>query len=186
MATCSDIISRAFQMTGIVALGDEPTAEEAQFGLEALQSMYDAWVEDGMFGRLRDVYTTVAYEGQEQERVIAPAGVTVTWPATITSVAGDRAPRELSCIVAIVDGVQTSKVYHKGAWVTLGGLEASTVAPLADRGAFGLSAALALMIAETFQRGIVSESVARMARQFIGSISMKLGATPRASETVYF
>lgn len=186
MATCNDIIRRAFQMTGIVALGDVPTADEAEFGMEALQSMYDAWVEGGMFGRLNDVYKTVAYEAKEQDRVIAPAGVNVTLPATIESVEGERAPRELSCVVTIIGGAQASTIYHKGAWLGLNGLELTDPAPLADRGAFGLSAALALMIAETFGQGSVSASVANAARQFLGGLSMKLGATPRPSETVYF
>lgn len=186
MATCNDIVRRALQMTGIVAMGDVPSADEAEFGMEALQTMYDAWVEGGMFGRLNDVYKTAAYEAKEQDRVIAPAGVVVTLPTLIEGVEGDRAPRELSCIVTIIDGVQTSKIYHKGAWLGLNGLELTDDAPLADRGTFGLAAALALMIAETFQQGSVSASVASMARQFIGGLSMKLGATPRPSVTTYF
>jgi hypothetical protein len=186
MATCNDIIRRALQMTSIVALGEVPTADEAEFGMEALQSMYDAWVEGGMFGRLKDVYKTEDYEAQEQERVIAPSGVTVTLPVTVESVEGDRAPREMSCIVTIINGVQVSRIYHKGAWLTLNSLDVSDEAPLSDRGAFGLAASLALMIAETFQRGAVSASVASMARQFIGGVSLKLGATARPSETVYY
>ena len=185
MATCNDVIRRALHMTGIVALGDVPSADEAEFGMEALQAMYDAWVEGGMFGRLSDVYKTVDYEAKEQERVISPAA-TITLPVTVDSVEGERAPRELACIVRIIGGVQTSQIYHKGAWVTLNGLELTDEAPLSDRGAFGLSAALALMIAETFQQGAVSGSVAAMARQFLGGLSLKLGATPRPSETVYY
>ena len=186
MATCNDIIRLAFNMTGIVPLGDVPSADEAEFGMTALQSMYDGWVEGGMFGRLNDVYKEVAYEAKEQDRVIAPAGVIVTLPETIDSVAGKRAPRELSCIVTIIGGEQVSRIYHKGAWLGLNGLTLSDEAPLSDRGAFGLSAALAMMIAETFQRGILSASTASMARQFIGSLSMKLGSTPRPSVTEYF
>lgn len=186
MATCNDIVARALQMAGIVGIGETPTADEAAFGMEALQSLYDSWVEGGMFGRLADVYKTVAYEAKEQERVIAPAGVAVTFPATIESVEGDRAPRELSCIVTLIDGAQTSKIYHKGKWVGLNGLALTDGAPLADRGVFGLAAVLALMIAETFKEGGVSASVAAMARQFLGSLSLKLGATARPSETVFF
>lgn len=185
MPTCNDIITRALNMTGIVALGEVPDAAESEFALEALQSMYDAWVEGGMFGRLTDVYKTVDYEAKEQERVITPAA-TITLPTVIASVEGDRAPRELSCIVTIVGGVQTSNIYHRGAWLDLNGLALTDEAPLADRGAFGLSAALALMIAETFRQGVVSASVANAARQFTGGVSLKLGATPRPSETVYF
>ena len=185
MATCNDIIRRALQMASIVGLDDVPSAAEADFGMDALQSMYDAWVEGGMFGRLTDVYKTVDYEAKEQERVITPAAV-ITLPATVESVEGERAPRELACIVRIVGGVQTSQVYHKGAWVALNDLSLSDAAPLADRGAFGLSAALALMIVETFQQGVVSGSVVAMARQFLGGLSLKLGATPRPSETVYY
>jgi hypothetical protein len=185
MATCNDIIRRAYHMAKIVPMGEAPSADEAEFGMDALKSMYDGWVEGGMFGRLTDVYKMVAYEAKEQERVITPAAV-ITLPTVIESVEGERAPRELSCIVTIVGGVQTSQVYHKGAWVTLNGLDLMDEAPLSDRSAFGLSAALALMIAETFQQGAVSGSVAAMARQYLGSLSMKLGATPRPSETVYF
>ena len=107
-------------------------------------------------------------------------------PTVVEGIGGDRAPRELSCIVRIVGGVQTSQVYHKGAWVALNDLSLTDEAPLADRSVFGLSAALALMIVETFQQGAVSGSVAAMARQFLGGLSMKLGATPRPSETVFF
>lgn len=184
MTTCRDIIKRAYQMTGVVALGDDPSAEEAQYGLEALQAMYDGWVENGMFGRLTDIYKTANYEAKEGERVITPSS-TITLPATVDSSDGERAPRELSCIVKIVGGVQTSYVYHKGQWITLGGLTLASDAPFADRGAFGLSAALAMMITETFGATLTA-STANAARQFLGGLSYKLGATPKPSQAEYF
>lgn len=185
MANCNDIIRRALHMTNIVPMGEPPSADEAAFGMDALQSMYDAWVEGGMFGRLKDVYKTEAYEAKEQERVITPAA-SITLPATVEAVGEVRAPRELACIVTIVGGEQTNRIYHRGAWVNLSGLALSDEAPLSERGMFGLSAALALVIAETFQKGVVSTAVANAGRQFIGSLSLKLGATARPSVTEYF
>ncbi len=185
MTSCNDIIRRAYHMAKIVSMGEAPSADEASFGMDALKSMYDGWVEGGMFGRLSDVYTTVAYEAKEQERVITPSAA-ITVPTVIEGVTGERAPRELSCIVTIVGGVQTTRIYHKGAWIVISDLELTDEAPLADRGMFGLSAALALMIAETFTQASVPANVVAAARQYIASLSYKLGATALPSTTEYF
>lgn len=184
MTTCRDIIKRAYQMVGIVALGEEPTAEEAEYGLEVLQTMYDGWVERGMFGRLKDVYKTANYTAQEGERVITPAA-TITLPTTIDD--GEvRAPRNLSCIVKIVAGVQTSHVYHRGQWVTLGGLALASDAPFAERGAIGLAACVAQMMGDTFAGAAVGDATVRMANQFKGGLSYKLGSTQPTPEGAFY
>jgi hypothetical protein len=175
MATCRDIITRALQVSGIVALGRDPRAAESVFGLEVLQGLYDQWATSGMFGRLTDTYQTTDYTAKEWERVIAPSAITVTKPTTISAENG-RAPYELASIVTILNGAQTTWVYTRGAWVSLTGLELTDDAPFADYNRQGLSALLGTRIAETFGRELKA-SIVKQGREFQGMVSAKFGTT---------
>lgn len=183
MTTCRDIVTRALQMSGIVALGRDPKAPEIDAGMVSLQSLYDEWVQGGMFGRLTDVYTAVDYTAKEGERVYND-GATITIPDTI-NVDGDRAPYQFSCIVVLDAGVATNRVYHDGAWHIVSGLALGDDAPLASISVDGLAGCVAERIASTFG-GDVSIGAARAARQFKTALSYKIGSTQPEPVGVYF
>lgn len=184
MATCRDIVKRALQQAGIVALGRDPTAKEAEAGMLALQGIYDGWVASGMFGRLTDVYKSADYTAQPGERVFAD-DATITLPDTVddTDVGGSRVPRDLSAI-SVNDGTWRHWVWT-GAWTELTGLSLDDTAPLAERDQEGLAALLASYLAEGFG-GQIGPMTSRRASQFQGSISHKFGSTQPASTAEYF
>lgn len=185
MPTCRDIVSRAFQQAGIVAIGRSPSAAEADYAMEALQSLYDQWIEGGMFGRLSDVYTTVNYTAKEGERVIAPTAITVTLPTTLDDDYDPRAPYALTAIVTILNGTQTNYMRVKGAWVSVSGLTLDSEAPLAHIDRHGLSAVLGMVLTEAFgvQPGPVLN---RMAANFTRALSFKFGSSQPPRQAEYF
>lgn len=182
MPTCRDIITRALQQATIVPLRGTPTAAEADAGLSALIGMYEGWVSDGMFGRLKDVYKTEDYTAEEGQRIYSTGG-TVTLPLTIDSGPDERAPYDLSAI-SIHDGEWHHWLWD-GAWIELTGLTLDSDAPLASRDREGLSSALAAYLAEGFGGSVGPKTELRGAR-FLNSISLKFGSTQAARETDYF
>lgn len=187
MATCRDVIYRAYRLAGIVGLGDDPDAEEADFGMDALQSMFDAWVSGGMFGRLTDVYKTVAYTAKEGERVHTSGSPTITIPDTYAEdgeAGTDRAPYDLS-LIEVQDGATRNRwLYDRNDWVDLVGLTLGSTCPLADRGINGFAASLAMEIAGPF--GDIPSRVFQSAAAFKQGLSYKLGSTRPPRVTSYF
>lgn len=188
MTTCRDIISYALKQATVIAPGEDVSSDEAADGLVALQSMYDIWVANGMFGTLSDVYKTEDYEAAEGERVSAPSGVTVTFPETVTERAGTvRAPRDLAIIETNIAGARVVKVYDRTGWVPVTDLTLASDAPFAVRGVAGLSACLARSYAEMFGGSVVLGGNTQMlARQFEGGLSSKFGTTQDKSWAEYF
>lgn len=187
MATCRDVIMYAYRLSGMTT---DLSAEEAQMGLDCLQSMYDAWVSGGMFGRLTDKYKTADYEAAEGERVIAPSGVSITFPTMLDDLeyGGYRAPRDLACIETIVDGVRSVKIWDRSAWVSLLDLEIVDTAPLSSRGLIGLAAALASSEAylSLFAGAVLTPHVERLSSKFLGSLSGKQGTTQERAPALYY
>lgn len=186
MATCRDVITRAYGLPGIVR-NDDPTADEAEWGLIGLQSLFDTWVAGGMFGRLTDVYTSVAYTAREGERVIASGSPTITIPTTYAQdgdAGTDRAPYDLS-LIEVQDG-QTRNVwlYDRSAWVDLTDLALEDACPLALRGMSGLAACLALEIAGP--SWTATDAIMRLAAQFKQALSYKIGSTRPVRTASYF
>lgn len=189
MPTCRDIITHAMRQAKILAAGVDPDADELADGLVALQSLYDGWVANGMFGRLKDRYESEDYDASEGERVIAPSGVTVTFPTTIDSDAfsDERAPRDMSVIETIINGVRTVKLWDRTGWVDLLDLTENSEAPLASRGAWGLAATLAISGAFVAMFGGDPGLDVRMAAlRFQNGVSTKFGSTQDSIAGSYF
>ncbi|SLK03745.1 hypothetical protein [Novosphingobium mathurense] len=187
MATCRDVVSKAYRLAGIVALGDDPTADEADLGMEALQSMFDTWVSGGMFGRLTDVYKTAAYTALEGERVQTSGSPTITIPTTYAEdgqAGTDRPPYDLA-LIEVQDGSTRNRwLYDRSGWVDLVGLTLNSTCPLADRGLNGFAACLAEEIAGPF--GDIPARLRLSASGFRQAISYKLGSTRPARTAQYF
>jgi hypothetical protein len=175
--------------SGVVPSGEDPEAHELELGMVALQSLYDEWLSNGMFGKLTDRYETSDYTAEEGQRIIAPAGVTITLPETIYDYPDgeDRAPRDLSVIERVVAGVRETWLFDRTGWVSLTDLEAGDEAPLASRGVYGLAAALGVSggFLSAFG-GDPKPTTAMLASRFLTGLSLKWGTTHDRSGADYF
>lgn len=188
MATCRDVVTRAYRVSGIIGIGDTPTAEEADYGMDALQSMFDVWVANGMFGRLNDVYKTTAYTAKEGDRVQTSGSPTITIPTTYAEdgdEGSDRTPYDLSVIEVQAGATRNVWLYDRGAWVDLVALELADTCPLADRGFHGLACCLAQEISSAFGAQLAA-TVISASFTFRQAISYKLGSERPARTAEYF
>lgn len=186
-ATCRDIVNGALRKLGVVRPGSGAKAGEAADALFALQSMYLEWIEGGMFGALSEVVATANAEVGENQRVLA-GGYTISFPATVTdALTGDsRSPSDLAIAIVVTAGEEPdTRIYdaNRAAWVALDGLELGDDAPLAGRGADGLSACLAKRLGEDYGQAITVQTE-QSAGRFAAAISLK--RTSRAVEVSYF
>lgn len=192
MATCLDIITYAMRSLGVLSSGENPSAEEGEDGLAALQSMYDEWVASGMFGRLTDSYLTADDTAQEGYRYLLASGITLTEPTTIAAEDNDdgvtRQPRDLAIYESLTStGTRSVRLYDRTGWVSLTGLALSDTAPLSGRGAIGLAAALACSggFADMFGADAKPALLAR-AQRFLSALSHKHGTTRDRLAPDYF
>lgn len=82
MTTARDLIKRSMRQLGVYTIGEEPSDDEAQDGLEALNAMLDSWATENLFvyAKTLDIVSLIA--GQ-QTFTIGPSG-TVVSPRPIT------------------------------------------------------------------------------------------------------
>lgn len=203
MATCLDIITSAMKLCRVLESGGAPSAEEAEDGMTALQSLYDEWRTGGMFGTLKDVYLAADANAQEGRRYFLTSGTVLTDATNdYVSQCGDvytecdyasgigrvRQPRDMAFYEVVEsDGTQTAKLYDRTAWVDLLGLGLSDIAPLSGRGANGLAACLATAggFADLFGAEAGPGTVA-VARHFLRNIMSKIGSTQDSSGSEFF
>lgn len=197
MATVRDIITDAYRVSGIVGISDTPSASEAGFGLDGLQSMFQSWVATGMFGEFTDRYKTDAYTALEGDRVTTSGSPTITRPPTYEDGGieyGDgtgerRAPKELS-VIQVIDttaGTEATYIFDRGSWVEIEALSLNDTCPLADYGKRGLASALAVELCAipAFQ-GQVSQGVLRAAGAFKSAVRGRRYATLGPDEETAF
>ena len=193
MATCRDIVTLGLKQARVVGVSDTPSASEADVGMTVLQSLYRSWFDSGEFGRLTDVYKAADYTAQEQERITAETGVTVTLPTTYSITSGKygdgtgqrRAPYELAAIAVVKDGAELSYIWDGSAWIELNSLALGDNAPLAKYNEAGLSAFYALHYAETFGAQI-GPGTKKLADRFISAMRTRRNrANPRATAEFY-
>ena len=168
MATCNDIVSLGLKQAAIIGVSDTPTADEASAGLDVLQSLYDSWFESGEFGNLEDIYSNANVTAEEQQRITAPSGVTVTLPTTIQGGNGTRAPYLLSAVQTVINGVATNSIHEHSGWAALTGLSLSDTAPLAGFGKAGLAACHAVHWTGLFG-GSVAPGTKLLADRFVSA-----------------
>lgn len=208
MTTCADILRLAMGQLGLTRAGEQPTGQESTDGLIAIQGMYDAWLAEGMFGRVNDTIISGNYTAAEQDRVINDGGYTVTLPTVITPTVptgtyypiwpdertwaalqstATRPPRDLARVDVVASGATTNYLYdaRQRAWITLNGLALSSTAPLANRGVLGLAACLSLQLADSYGTK-PSEGTARQATLFAWSLSSRYDSQRVAGMQDYF
>jgi len=193
MATCRDIVTLGLKQARVIGVNDTPTAGEAEAGMTVLQSLYRSWFDSGEFGFLNDVYKAEDYAAEEQDRITAETGVTITLPTTLSDSSdtyGDgtgqrRAPYELAGIAVVQDSAELSYIWDGSAWVELNSLTLSSTAPLAKYGEAGLAAFFALHYAETFGAPI-GPGTKKLADRFISAMRTRRNrANPRAKIEFY-
>ena len=212
MATCNDIVRVAMGRLRQIRAGATPAGIEAEDGMLALQSLYDVWVADGLFGRLNDVLVTASYTANEQDRIVNDVGATITLPLTIqpntTTYAPvwpqdsgthdygfasslPRPPRDLAMVEEITTAagstVMARYLYERvqRSWVQINGLLLTDNAPLAMRGMLGLSACLDEQLADSYGAQ-VSQATSRDATAFKWGLSAHYDSTRVAGRSDYF
>lgn len=193
-STCLDVVTSALRLARVVGVNRDPKAAESERGMECLQSLYDYWVSNGMFGRLVDVYLTASDTAREGRRYLLAAGVTLTEPTTIPAEQNcegvPRQPRDLSIYESLTStGTRSVRLYDRTSWVDLTGLSLSDVAPLSSRGQVGLSACLATYGGFSAMFGVgqgINPDVRALAVTFLAGLSYKLGSTRDRSRAEYF
>ncbi len=187
MPTCRDIITRALRKARVYAAGEAISNDDMNDGLDELQSLYEQWGSNGMFGKLTDVLTDEDYEASANERITATGSAVITIPTSF-EVDGEDYPPYDTAFVEVIDTVAetvTRYLYESGAWVTISDLALDDEAPLAGKGRGGLSACLALAYAEEFGEQ-VGPGVIRQAGSFKTGLSLKQGGDAYRSTPDYF
>lgn len=188
MTTCRDIVQQALRFARVLPMGDEAEAGEAADAMDVLSGLFDGWWAAGEFGCLTDKYVSAAHTAVEQERVTRSASETITLPESYAPdgqvyKSGDkRAPYELSAIEVVG---ASRNIRDQNAWVDIDSLTLDSAAPLVQFGKAGLSAALAIEIADQYDAE-VKQGTIRKANRFITAMrSKRLQSNPRAT-AVYF
>jgi hypothetical protein len=208
VATCQDIAAKAMQRLRLLSSGESPTGQEAEDIMLVIQSMYDTWISDGLFGRMNDTVISGNYTAQEQDRVINDGGYTVTLPITIQpripsgyyygdwpdnglwsalQTSSPRPPRDLSLIAVVASGATTHSIYDARlrAWVKLDGLALTDIAPLSNRGFSGLASIVAEKIADDFGAS-VTPGVQQEATSFRWGLSSRYSSQRVEAMQDYF
>jgi hypothetical protein len=191
MATCRDIIKRAMRRLQLVASGREPKAAEAADGLIALQELYTSLISTGALGALNPLEISADYEALEWQRITNTSGapVTITLPESIEdsyAEGGFRSPRDRA-VVMIAGASPATWIYDAGlgAWVQIEALTLDSEAPLSTYLAGGLSAMLAVNIADEY--GVeIPPSTALAARSFMATVTGRHLEQRQPLETTYF
>lgn len=162
MATCRDIINRAYRMAGIVPLTDDPTSDEMDAGLIVLNSIYDRIIDSRDFV---DVYETGTVDAEEGQRITGATAVNL--PATVVGWDGQkRSPKDMAFVQYDIGSGMQAYVSDYGTWTQLTNLTANSDAPFADRNQEGLSALVALELSETYPGATVGPMSVRKAQRW--------------------
>lgn len=180
MYTVRDIVFRAMRMAGILGRTEEADAEEMRDGRIVLQSLYDSWYTNGMFGRLKDYRTEGDYDAEPGQRIYTDGTV------TLPTYADAECPWSDLSAIEIFDGTSRKLwLWDRNAWVRIDALADGDEAPLSWRGANGLAACVAVNYAEEFGAQIGPGAV-RQAGTFKTALSLKLGSTQPVTAGEWF
>ena len=203
MATCRHVINGALRKLGRLGGGREPRTADTTDALAALQGLYLSWIASGAFGRLADVIPLTDMTAGENQRILRdPSTITVTLPDTVPmwtdpqpynlergiyptnyeqTDGSNRPPRD-GAVVQIKDtvGGQVASYLYDGTlreWVQIEALQLDNEAPRSITDPEGLSALLAMELADTFGAEI-GPTTLRQAGRFT-TILINNPSTPR-------
>lgn len=208
MATCRHVVNGALRKLGRLGGGREPRTADATDALAALQGLYLSWIASGAFGRLRDVIADADITATENCRIIRDETVvTVTlpeyvpaycvplpygalWPyAVLNGTDGVNRPPRDGAVVQIKDtvGGQVASYVYDGTlreWVKIEALQMDNEAPRSATDPEGLSATLAMELADTFGADI-GPTTLRQAARFTTALINNPSAPRREAAGVY-
>jgi len=209
MASCRHVINGALRKLGRLGGGREPRTADAADALAALQGLYLSWIASGAFGRLRDVIAEADITAIEGCRIIRDETVvTVTLPEVVPAYcdplpynlerdyyttnpvdSNNRPPRDGS-VIQIKDtvGGQVASYVYDGTlreWVQIEMLQMDNEAPRSVTDPEGLSATLAMELADTFGAEI-GPTTLRQAGRYTTAMINNPSAPRREAVGVYF
>jgi len=153
--TCRAVIIEAVEEARIRGVGDTPSSEEMERGLSRLQAMWNAGVEQGLFGRVEEYVATANYTAKEGERIFA-AGHVITLPTSIDDCGTARRPRDFA-MVQVVDTATDPQISlydaHEAAWTRIDNLTLAGECPFGRRYQHGLASNLAIALSPPFGKG---------------------------------
>jgi len=207
MATCRHIVNNALRKLGRLGGGREPRVADQTDALAALQGLYSSWVASGAFGRLQDVIPLADCVAEENQRILRDARViTVTLPEYVPmfaqplpydqermnyeAVDGSNRPPCDGAVVQLKDtnGGQVETWIYDGSqreWTLIDSLQLDNQAPRSADDPEGLSAVLAIEIADTFGAEI-GQSTLRQSQRFISNMVTNPSTPRRVVPGVYF
>lgn len=185
MATCSSLINRALRKLGRLGAGRDARTNDAQDALDVLRGLYTSWIASGALGRLQDVIAKGDLTAYENMRVIRPTDVTAEitlpdfvpkyanrclpygalWPYTLDNRQWDARPPRDGAVIAVIDqatGTEQTWIYDGTLklWASINDLTINDNAPLSSADPDGLSAVLAVQIADQFGADVSPITVA--------------------------
>lgn len=189
MATCREVIDRAYLKAKVRARGDTASAEETADAMISLQAIYDEMIGLSVFGRLTEVIIEAAYEAGENERIYNTTGgaLTVTLPQTVVdSFTGETRPPKDRAIVVVVEDPAEAYLYEAplGSWVALTALVEATYAPLSVRSLDGLASVLAVRLME--ENGVEPGPVLANSSNVFRSMIARRADSPRETTLAEF
>lgn len=191
MATCRATIKRTLRKLGKLAAGREARSEDATDALESLKGLYRSLINSGAFGRLNDVVPTADYIAGSNERVFRYNDdvLSISIPALVDA-GGENLPPIDCSVIVIVDahsGATQEYIYdaHLRQWSSIGDLELDSYAPLSHRDPDGLSAMLAMQIADEYG-GDISAATGRLAAAFQSTLTHRFSSPANQVASVFY
>ena len=133
--TVREIIKESLQLLGVLASGEDPSAEDHAKGLSSFRAMLFGMLGRGIGGQTTDkIVTASPYEATPGEKIVwAGAGaLTVTLPALLDN--GRTVPASGARVV-VTSGDQSGQwlyIGEKASWLRVGSITADTVSPLGE------------------------------------------------------
>lgn len=195
MKTARDVITLSLKKIGVLRSGGEATASDAADALASLASLYEEWISQGAFGRVRDVVVNVAGEATAYPSVHINEmvdGVTINLPSVVpydywytwrpyrdygwglnVPLGGDdgnNVPRDKS-VIRITSSENTTRAtyIYDGTiqrWMRIDNLALTDEAPLSARGFDGLASVLAVRLTELFGSELAGPQTLRSANRY--------------------
>lgn len=195
MKTARDAITLSLKKIGVLRSGGEATACDAADALASLASLYEEWISQGAFGRVRDVVVNVAGEATAYPSVhinemvdgvvinlpsVVPYDYWYTWRpyrdygwglnVPLGGDDGDNVPRDKSVIRITSSESTTRATYiYDGTiqrWMRIDNLALTDEAPLSARGFDGLASVLAVRLTELFGSELAGPQTLRSANRY--------------------
>lgn len=204
MKTARDVITLSLKKIGVLRSGGEASTSDASDALASLASLYEEWISQGAFGRVRDVVVNLAGEATAYPSVhinemvdgviidlpsVVPYDYWYTWRphrdygwglnVPLGGDDGNNVPRDKS-VIRITSSENTTRAtyIYDGTiqrWMRIDNLTLTDEAPLSARGFDGLASVLAIRLTELFGSELAGPQTLRSANRYSVAIVTNYG-----------